>query len=194
MEGYGVINLKKLSEQDQKFAFFSSQLIYPEKLTFNPLGVKELFDASEPAYEDMQKYWQAIQGYSLEEMQELYVKTFDFQKESTLYMTYFKFEDSRERGQILVKLKILYQMYGWNMPEEELSDYLPLICEFLCIGKWADDQETKKNMSELMKVLEDGTFHLLKALDEMGNPYAHVIRGLRATLKSCIDKGGMENE
>src|SRR5690606_22724393 len=120
--------------------------------------------------------------------EELYVQTFDFQKKSTMYMTFVKFEDSKERGQMLARLKVLYEMYGLEMPNGELSDYLPLICEFIYAADWLGDPRSEQSFNILLAVLEDGTYHLLNALDEFHSPYAPLIKGLRETVKFCIVK------
>ena len=112
------------------FSVFA-QLTYPEKLDFHPSVMEESLDSSDPAYESVRTYWATMHEYSMEEIEELYVQTFDFQSKSTLYMTFYKFEDGRERGQMLAKLKETYEMFGLGIAGSELSDYLPLMCEFL---------------------------------------------------------------
>ena len=101
---FGVIDLEKLYKHKPAFGFFAQQLTYPEKLTFHPTAIEESFSTEDPAYELVKGYWDEIHTYSLDDIQELYVQTFDFQKSATLYMTYFKFEDAKERGQMLAKL------------------------------------------------------------------------------------------
>jgi nitrate reductase delta subunit len=103
-------------------------------------------------------------------------------------MTYFKFEDAKERGQMLVKLKVLYEMYGLEMPDGELPDYLPLMCEFLYAAEWVQDAKTTENFRMPIAILEDGTYHLLKALEKMESPYFHLVKGLRETLKACVEQ------
>lgn len=45
-------------------------------------------------------------------------------------MTYNQFDTQKERGQMLAKLKVLYEMFGLKMVDNELSDYLPLMLIF----------------------------------------------------------------
>ncbi len=188
-----MINLEELYKHKHAFGFFAQQLSYPEKINFNPLLIEESFDSSDPAYESIQTYWKLIQEYSMEEIEEMYVKIFDFQKDSTLYMTYFKFEDTKERGQMLAKLKVLYEMFGLNMPDEELSDYLPLMCEFLYAAEWLGDDRAEESLTMLFAVLEDGTYYLLKSLEEHKCPYYYVIKALRETFKACINNKAVDN-
>lgn len=186
MGEFGVINLEKLYECKPLFGFFAQQLTYPEKLDFHPSIMEEILDPTYPAYEHVERFWELMHSYSLEQIEEMYVQTFDFQKDSTLYMTYFKFEDSKERGQMLAKLKILYQMFGLEMPDHELSDYLPLMCEFIYAAEWRGYPQAERDFGVLAGVIEDGTYHLLKTLEKNSSPYFHLIKALRETLKSCI--------
>lgn len=189
MEVFGVISLEKLHKHKNAFGFFAQQLTYPEKLHFHPLVFEESFDSSEPGYEDIKTYWELMHEYSMEEIEELYVKTFDFDKKATLYMTYFKFNETKERGQMLAKLKVMYEMFGLNMAKEELSDYLPLMCEFLFAAEWAEDKRAQESFDMMLAVLEDGTYHLVQALKEINSPYFYLINALRSTFKACIEQG-----
>ncbi|MNV81625.1 hypothetical protein D3C71_1753010 [compost metagenome] len=72
------------------------------------------------------------------------------------------------------------------MPEGELPDYLPLMCEFLYAAEWLEDSRAPENFQMLIAILEDGTYHLLKALEKIESPYFHLIKGLRETFKACI--------
>jgi nitrate reductase delta subunit len=64
------------------------------------------------------------------ELQQAYVETFDLQKRSSLYLTYFTHGDTRKRGQQLLRLKRLYRAAGFLPEGDELPDYLPLMLEF----------------------------------------------------------------
>lgn len=186
--GFGVINLERLYHYKESFGFFTHHLTYPEKLDFHPSMIEESFASDHPAYCHVQNYWGLMHDYSLDEIQEMYTDTFDFQKDCTLFMTYFKFEDAKERGQMLAKLKVLYEMFGLEMPESELSDFLPLMCEFLYAAEWLGDPRSEQSFSMLIAVLEDGTFHLLQSLKKHESPYFHLVKGLRETFKACIEQ------
>ena len=63
-------------------------------------------------------------------LQQAYVETFDLQKRSSLYLTFFTHGDTRKRGQELLRLKRLYRSAGFELDGAELPDYLPLMLEF----------------------------------------------------------------
>lgn len=183
-----MINLEKLYRYKLSFGFFAHHLTYPQKLDFHPSMIEESFDPEHPAYEHVQRYWEQMHELSLDQIQEMYTEIFDFDKDSTLFMTYFKFEDAKERGQMLAKLKVSYEMFGLEMPDTELSDFLPLICEFLYAAEWLGDPRGPQSFQMLIAVLEDGTYHLLKSLEKKDSPYFHLVKGLRETFKVCIEQ------
>ncbi|MBT2289338.1 nitrate reductase molybdenum cofactor assembly chaperone [Paenibacillus albidus] len=186
-----MIDLNKLYDYKPSFGFYARQLMYPEKLDFHPDFLEDAFGEGHPALPSVNKYWSLMQEFSLEYIQEMYTETFDFQKDCALYMTYFKFEDAKERGQLLAKLKVLYEMFGLEMPEGELPDFLPLMCEFLYAAEWKGDPRAPENFRMLLAVLEDGTYHLLQALKKNESPYAELVQGLRETFKVCREQGAL---
>ena len=192
-EGFGVIDLAKLHEYKQAFSFFTQHLSYPEAVDFDSEYLHACFEKEFPGYEHVLTYFETMQKFDLDKIQEEYIETFDFHKSSTLYMTYPKFEDSKERGQMLARLKVCYEMYGLNMPKSELSDYLPLMCEFIFAGDWLHDDRSPQSFSLLFAVMEDGTYHLVQSLEKQKSPYVHLVKGLRAMLKSCVKKQGVES-
>lgn len=189
MEGFGVIDLQRLHEEKAVFRFFSDHLIYPkEQSPFQIAPIDKTFQRTHPGYRDIARYWKLLHEKDLFSLQLLYAETFDFQKDATLYMTYVKFEDSKERGQMLARLKVLYEMFGLQMPQSELSDYLPLMCEFIYAADWEGDPRAEESFSLLLAVLEDGSYHLMHALKKYESPYYYLIRGMRETFKACLSK------
>ncbi|MGC5773167.1 nitrate reductase molybdenum cofactor assembly chaperone [Paenibacillus pabuli] len=63
--------------------------------------------------------------------QDSYVRTFDFDKKSNLYLTYALHGDERDRGPALIELKRRYEAAGFYMEVSELPDYLPMVLEFV---------------------------------------------------------------
>ena len=186
MGGSGVIDLDLLYEKKQIFGFFAKQFSYPDKMTFHPNVLEGSLNPSDPSYKDVKEYWDLMQTYSLDEIQEMYTYTLDFQKAAPLFMTYVKYGDSKERGQTLARLKVLYEMFGLVMPDSELSDSLPLMCEFIYAAEWQGDPRAQQSFSMLLAVLEDGSYHLMKALEKYESPYHPLVKGMREEFKACI--------
>ena len=190
----GVINLDELYKYKKSFGFFSNQLTFPTKIDFHPREFDGAFDPSHPAYPYIKQYWEDMHDISLDDIQQVYTQTFDFDRETNQYMTYFKFEDQKERGQMLAKLKVLYEMFGLKMPDNELSDYLPLMLEFLYAAEWRGDERAEESLTLLIMVLEDGTYHMIQALERNKSPYFNLIKGLRETFKACVNESMKEGE
>src|SRR5690625_2068469 len=184
-EGFGVIDLDLLYEEKEVFHFFAEHLSYPDEYLFG--SKMELpFSPTHPGYISIKKFCQEMSKKNLDEIQSHYSETFDFQKDATLFMTYVKFEDSKGRGQMLARLKVLYEMFGLMMPKGELSDLLPLMCEFIYAAEWKGDPRAQQSFSLLLAVLEDGSYHLMNALKKYKSPYYYLIRGMREAFKVCI--------
>ena len=86
---------------------------------------------------------------------------------------------------MLAKLKVLYEMFGLKMIDNELSDYLPLMLQFLQVARWENDVRAEDNLKLIIMIIEDGTYEMANHLAK-NNPYAYVIKALRQTLKACI--------
>ena len=125
--------------------------------------------------------------FTLSEIKAIYTDTFDFNKKSPLYMTYNKFDTQKKKGQMLAKLKVLYEMFGLKMVDNELSDYLPLMLQFLHVASWQNDPRAEGNIELVIMIIEDGTYEMANHLAQDNNPYAYVIRALRNTLKACLE-------
>lgn len=188
MEGSGVIDLNRLYDEKEIFGFFSEQFCYPEEIPVTLAELDESIPKTHPSYPHLHAYIANTEHKTLYEMQTMYTALFDFQKDATLYMTYVKFEDSKGRGQMLARLKVMYEMFGLNMPPGELADLLPLMCEFIYAAEWKGDPRAQDSMALLLAVLEDGSYHLMNALEKYESVYYHLVRGMRETFKSCITK------
>lgn len=186
MEGFSVINLQKLAQYQESLGYLGQQINFPEKLTFHPNVFQETIEASHPAYEDLCAFREIIMNYSLSEIKAIYTDTFDFSKNYPLYMTYNRFDTQKERGQMLAKLKVLYEMFGLKMIDNELSDYLPLMLQFLQVARWENNVRAEDNLKLIIMIIEDGTYEMANHLAKNNNPYAYVIKALRQTLKACI--------
>lgn len=186
MEGFSVVNLQKLAQYQESLGYLGQQINFPEKLTFHPNVFQETIEASHPAYEDLCAFREIIMNYSLSEIKAIYTDTFDFSKNYPLYMTYNRFDTQKERGQMLAKLKVLYEMFGLKMIDNELSDYLPLMLQFLQVARWENDVRAEDNLKLIIMIIEDGTYEMANHLAKNNNPYAYVIKALRQTLKACI--------
>ncbi|MBC2165163.1 nitrate reductase molybdenum cofactor assembly chaperone [Listeria booriae] len=193
MGGFGVIDYALLNEKRAVFGALSAILSYPEKRFINDKFLfSEVFQKADSG-ELLQAFWEEMSALTFGEITETYVDTFDFNKKTTLYMTFYKFEDARERGQMLAKLKVLYEMFGLLPDDAELTDYLPLMLEFIDAGDWYMDERASDSIELLIGVIEDGSYHLLQELEKAGNPYRYIIEALRQEMRVCVKQGGQQH-
>lgn len=167
-------------ENREIFQFYSLLLQYPDQEWINPLfseDVREMVD--EGTYQKINPFVQYLEQHPLDELQENYVNTFDFNEKTNLYLSYAKLKDERERGQILVELKQLYQDEGFTLNSDELPDYLPLFLEFTAI---AEEETAKKLLVQYLPAME----YLKKELTETNSVYAFVLEALLLTIDQYI--------
>ena len=107
-------------------------------------------------------------------LQQVYVETFDLQKRSSLYLTFFTHGDTRKRGQELLRLKRLYRSAGFVLEGGELPDYLPLVLEFAA----RDPENGERVLREHRAGLELIHMHLR----EKRSVYADLLEALLAGL------------
>lgn len=102
-----------------------------------------------------------------------YVKTFDLRKRCALYLTYYRYGDTRNRGMALIEFKMAYRAAGFTPDEYELPDYLPMVLDFAALCERGQ---------RLLHGHRADLELLRKALDEAESPYAELLAALLAAL------------
>lgn len=103
-----------------------------------------------------------------------YITTFDRSRRRTLHLTYHTDGDTRRRGESLLRWRTLYLAHGWEPPDDELPDFLPLALEFAarCPRAGRDALQEHRAALELLRM----------ALTEHRSPYADVLTAVCRTL------------
>jgi nitrate reductase molybdenum cofactor assembly chaperone NarJ/NarW len=104
-----------------------------------------------------------------------YVETFDLQKRSSLYLTFYTQGDTRKRGLALLRLKRLYAAAGLPLQGSELPDYLPVMLEFAELAPAGVGQQL---LAEHRGALELLRLHLRQCK----SPYLHLLEAICAGL------------
>lgn len=100
---------------------------YPEKIR----EIQEYLTANIPASaEVMSRFVEFVNTSTLQEMQELFLRSFDVQAITTLDIGFILFGEDYKRGQLLVNLNREHREAG-NICETELSDHLPNVLRLL---------------------------------------------------------------
>ncbi|MGH3415455.1 MAG: nitrate reductase molybdenum cofactor assembly chaperone, partial [Actinocrinis sp.] len=63
-----------------------------------------------------------------------YVETFDLRRRCALYLTYYRYGDTRKRGMAMLEFKTAYRAAGFVPGDAELPDYLPMVLEFAALA------------------------------------------------------------
>ncbi len=76
---------------------------------------------------------QSLFGPGPLQLEQLYVETFDFNPRHALYVTAQEMGDARERGQALLEWAALYGAAGYEVPDGQLADYVPMLLELTAV-------------------------------------------------------------
>lgn len=121
------------------------------------------------------------------EAQQRYVATFDLQKRSGLYLTWFTHGDTRNRGLALVRLKRIYAAAGLRLEGPELPDFLPVMLAFAALAPGDAGRgllaEHRVGLELLRRHLDDSRYrHVVDAvragLPRLGAPDVAAVRRL----------------
>ena len=116
----------------------------------------------------------------LTQLQQDYVETFDLQRRSTMYLTYWTAGDTRNRGSQMLAFAAAYRDAGVEPPCGEAPDHLPVVLEFAA----AVDPVVGRRLLVEHRVPIDV---LREALVQANSPYAHAIAAVCETLPAATD-------
>ena len=104
-----------------------------------------------------------------------YVDTFDLSRGTSLYLTYYRHGDTRERGMALAALVDAYRAAGFAPSPGELPDFLPAMLELAAVHR---------SGSALLAEQRSGIDALALALDKADSPYGSVVSAVASVLPS----------
>ncbi|MBL1116886.1 nitrate reductase molybdenum cofactor assembly chaperone [Streptomyces sp. 110] len=133
-----------------------------------------LTELAAPAAAPLLRFCAAVEGVPVLDLASAYVQTFDRSRRRTLHLTYYTDGDTRRRGSTLAALKARYRAHGWEPPEDELPDHLPLLLEFAarCPAPGNRLLCDHRAALELLRI----------ALTDHHSPYADILRAVCDTL------------
>jgi nitrate reductase molybdenum cofactor assembly chaperone len=120
----------------------------------------------------------SVAGLSLNELQELYTRTFDLSPVCALDIGYHLFGENYKRGVFLANLRETEAPFDLGQ-ERQLPDYLPVLLRLLTK---LDDEELRSAL--IVDCMIPALEKMLKTLSEAENPYRHLIAAVRSVLKS----------
>jgi nitrate reductase delta subunit len=107
------------------------------------------------------------------EVAEHYVQTFDLRRRCALYLTYYRYGDTRKRGMAMVIFKAAYRDAGFVPSEDELPDYLPMVLDFAALAPRGE---------RLLHAHRADLELLRRALVKADSPYSDVVTAITAQL------------
>ncbi|HEX7353954.1 MAG TPA: nitrate reductase molybdenum cofactor assembly chaperone [Mycobacteriales bacterium] len=123
--------------------------------------------------EAFQRFLRWLRATPPTEAAQHYVQTFDLKRKCALYLTYYRYGDTRKRGMSMVAFKMAYRRAGLTPCDSELPDYLPMVLDFAALGSAGES---------ILRVHRADLELLRRALDEAGTPYVDVLGAVCALL------------
>ena len=109
-----------------------------------------------------------------------YVETFDLRRRCALYLTYYRYGDTRKRGMAMLAFKAAYRAAGLEPSDGELPDYLPMVLDFAALHPRGE---------KLLRSHRADLELLLRALRDAESAYAGVIEAVCAQLPALRRPG-----
>ena len=166
-------------------------LQYPTAALFDGLGELDAFAAAtspRQARAAFARFLSWLRATAPADVAQHYVLTFDLphssggrggssprlqQSRCALYLTYYRYGDTRKRGLAMVAFKAAYRDAGFVPSEDELPDYLPMVLDFAALtGRGQRLLRSHRADLELLR----------RALAKAGSPYEDVVAAVCAQL------------
>jgi nitrate reductase delta subunit len=160
----------------QNFKLASVLLQYPSAALFDGLDELDAFAANtspKSARTEFGQFLAWLRATAPTEVAQHYVETFDLRRRCALYLTYYRYGDTRNRGMAMISFKTAYRTAGFVPCADELPDYLPMVLDFAALCP----------RGERLLHAHRGDLELLRrALAKADSPYARVVAAVGAQL------------
>jgi nitrate reductase molybdenum cofactor assembly chaperone NarJ/NarW len=151
-------------------------LQYPTAALFDGLGELDAFAATtspKAARDAFARFLAWLRATPPADVAQHYVQTFDLRRRCALYLTYYRYGDTRKRGLAMLAFKTAYRDAGFVPSEAELPDYLPMVLEFAALtGRGRRLLRGRRADLELLR----------RGLAKAGSPYQDVVAAVCAQL------------
>ena len=150
-------------------------LQYPTMAVFDGLGELAEAASSGPraSRDPFGIFLQWLSRTSPDTVARHYVETFDLRRRCALYLTYYRYGDTRKRGMAMLAFKAAYREAGFEPSGGELPDYLPMVLDFAALHPRG---------AKLLRAHRPDLELLLRALRDAPSPYASVVEAVCAQL------------
>ena len=138
----------------------------------------ELRERNEPAADAVDAFDAATRDLYLEDLEELYARTFDLDPTHAMDLGWQLFGETYKRGVFLVKMQASLREHGIDQGSE-LGDHLPLVLRLLAR---LDDEEDPHGLVE--EVILPAVAKLRAAMTQQGQPHRFVLDAIDAVLRA----------
>ncbi len=163
----------------QVLSALAEALAYPGQAT--PALVAHCANARQwappDAAEALSAYAAELTGQSVEAMQELFTGAFDFDPKCTLDLGWHLFGENYDRGDFLVRLRVLLAEHGID-EGTELPDHLPKVLHLL--GRLPAGAAAALAAESVVPAVDK----ILDGMGERQGPYPPLMRGVRAAVSA----------
>jgi nitrate reductase delta subunit len=115
-----------------RFLDYPEPAFYEEKATI--IDFIQKYVSSEDIQTEVLNRINFLSEIPFEQLEQLYVETFDYKDKTNLYLTAHELGDSRKRGFALIQLQKLIVEAGFEYAGKDLSDYIPMLLELLAVA------------------------------------------------------------
>lgn len=153
-------------------------LQYPTTALFDGFTELTAFAAEtgpKPARRNLCRFLDWLGATAPDAVAQHYVQTFDLRRRCALYLTYYRYGDTRKRGMAMLAFKTAYRQADFTPIEDELPDYLPLVLEFAALTSAG---------TKLLQGRHADLELLRRALHAAETPYVDIVEAVSATLPS----------
>lgn len=127
-----------MNEKKAILILLSRFLDYPDVIFFEEQVTIKDFIQNNVSSEDIQKEVlsriELFNAIPFDQLEQLYVETFDYKEKTHLYLTAHELGDSRKRGFALIQLQKLISEAGFEYVGKDLADYIPMLLELLTVA------------------------------------------------------------
>jgi nitrate reductase delta subunit len=158
------------------FKLASVLLQYPTTALFQGLDELDAFAAGtspKSAREAFARFLTWLRATDPNTVAEHYVETFDLRRRCALYLTYFRYGETRNRGMAMLTFTNAYRAAGFEPARDELPDYLPMVLDFAALSPRGH---------KLLHAHRADLALLHRALARAQTPYADVVAAVAAQL------------
>lgn len=128
----------------------------------------------------LDEFRSGVAKLSLNDLQELYTRTFDLNPVCALEVGYHLFGENYKRGEFLANLRETEAPFELGQ-EQQLPDYLPVLLRLLTK---LEDEELRASL--IAECLIPALGKMLRSLEQTDNPYRYLLRAVRAMLQAEV--------